>query len=416
MPDDHANSGELSDWVARELGGTVTDWRPLAGGYSRTTYLAKVDVGGREIPLVVRAERGDGPFGASELSLAREARMYRVVADTGVAVPRLLAADESAIAMSQIGGDDRWDARVLDDLLAELAKLHRADIGPARGAGFAASAAADLDLWAGIAAAKIRVDSPFLDFALDFLRRYFPGEPEHLAICHGDVGPGNVLHDGKKITGLLDWEFSHLGDPHDDLAWITVRSAMFRAETPDFGERVRRIYAPATGLDPDPRRLAYWQAVVLMRNLATCLASISNPVRGRDRLVHHMLVPPLQVMIVDAMCRIVGIAPAEPEPLEPARGLPGLEVLAEVVASLPLLIDATNDEDARARGRRMNYLGGQLAESLSLAPGILVAAASEGPLAGTDNEQLAQLSRRARRHLRLFPRQAWMAERRLASL
>jgi aminoglycoside phosphotransferase (APT) family kinase protein len=363
------------------------------------------------VPVVVRAERGDGPFSGSELSLAREALMYEAVADAGIATPRLLATSEDAIAMSRIEGEERWDEGVLDDLLAELAKLHRVDIGRARDAGFPASALADLELWAGIAAQKITVSSPYLDFALDFLRRRFPGEPERAVICHGDVGPGNVMHDGKRLTGLLDWEFSHLGDPIDDLAWITVRSVMFKVEAQAFGERVRAVYAEAAGVEPDPERLAYWQAMVVLRNLVTCLASICNPVRGRDRLVHYMLVPPLQVMIVDAMCRIAGIDPAEPDPPAALDGLPGLDALGEIVAGLPLLVGAADDDYARTRGKRMNYLGRQLAENLPLAPAIAAADAAEGPAAASDEERLGQLSRMARRHLLVFPRQAWMAER-----
>jgi aminoglycoside phosphotransferase (APT) family kinase protein len=408
-------SEELSAWVAGALGGEVTEWRLLTGGNSRTTYIGAVTVDGRPVPLVVRAERGDGPFGGSELSLDREARMYRAVADAGIATPRLLATSADAIAMTRITGEERWDEGVLDDVLAELAKLHRADISPALEAGFPASALADLELWAGIAAQKIDVESPYLDFALDFLRRRFPGEPERPVIVHGDVGVGNVMHDGERLTGLLDWEFSHLGDPLDDLAWITVRSVMFGVEAPAFGDRVRAVYADAAGGELDPARLIYWQAVVVLRNLATCLASISNPVRGRDRLVHYMLVPALQVMIVDAMCRIAGVEPAAPEPLEPVAGLPGLDAFGEIVAGLPLLVDAADDDYARTRGKRMNFLGRQLVENLPLAPAIAAADAGEGPPAASDEERLAQLSRMARRGLRLFPRQAWMAEREFAS-
>lgn len=40
-------------------------------------------------------------------------------------------------------------------------------------------------------------------------------------VVHGDFGPNNVLLDAATftVTGLLDWEFAHLGDPVEDLAW-----------------------------------------------------------------------------------------------------------------------------------------------------------------------------------------------------
>lgn len=40
-------------------------------------------------------------------------------------------------------------------------------------------------------------------------------------IVHGDFGPQNILisRGTAKVTAVLDWEFSHLGDPIEDLAW-----------------------------------------------------------------------------------------------------------------------------------------------------------------------------------------------------
>lgn len=39
-------------------------------------------------------------------------------------------------------------------------------------------------------------------------------------LVHGDFGPNNVLlDDALQVTAVLDWEFAHLGDPIDDLAW-----------------------------------------------------------------------------------------------------------------------------------------------------------------------------------------------------
>lgn len=40
-------------------------------------------------------------------------------------------------------------------------------------------------------------------------------------LVHGDFGPNNVLLDGSgaEVTAVLDWEWAHLGDPVEDLAW-----------------------------------------------------------------------------------------------------------------------------------------------------------------------------------------------------
>ena len=38
---------------------------------------------------------------------------------------------------------------------------------------------------------------------------------------HGDFGPQNLLLDPSTVepTALLDWEFAHVGDPVEDVAW-----------------------------------------------------------------------------------------------------------------------------------------------------------------------------------------------------
>ncbi|MFI6122084.1 phosphotransferase family protein [Streptomyces sp. NPDC051064] len=40
-------------------------------------------------------------------------------------------------------------------------------------------------------------------------------------LVHGDFGPNNVLVDPDtfEVTAVVDWEFAHLGDPVEDLAW-----------------------------------------------------------------------------------------------------------------------------------------------------------------------------------------------------
>lgn len=398
-------------WLGDALDGEVTRWDALTTGNSRTTTLADVRRdGGPARPVVVRSEEGDGPFDGTELSLAREVLLYRALAGRGVRLPEVLAFDPEAelVAMTRVSGEPVWTPQALDDLLAELARLHALAPAELDLPGLAQTSRGDVELWGRIAAARIAPASPLVDFAVDLLLDHHPGEPARLVLCHGDAGPGNFLHDGTTLTGLLDWEFAHVGDPLDDLAWITVRAVLFGVELPDFPRRVREHYAAATGVELDPARLRYWQAVVILRNLVTCLASTSNPVRGRDRLVHHMIVPPLQVMLVTAMARVAGVGLAPVAPIAAAHALPARDVLADIAQDLTGVVDALEDPAWRTRAKRMRLLLGQLAETLPAAPAIAAADRAEPPAADTA-DRLAQLDRQARRHLQLFPRAAAMA-------
>lgn len=45
--------------------------------------------------------------------------------------------------------------------------------------------------------------------------------PDQRSVIHGDLLAGNVLVDGARLTGVLDWGNSLVGDPLYDVAWLT---------------------------------------------------------------------------------------------------------------------------------------------------------------------------------------------------
>lgn len=409
----------LRAWLAEVSGGEVLDWRRLTSGNSRTTFTADVRVNGDILPLVVRHDEGTGPVAGTELTLEREAVVYRALEGRGLPVPRLHAQSATlrAIAVTRMPGTPDDPQRALPDLLGRLAELHRLPVAQLELPGFARTAAADLELWAVIARQKLSESDELVEFALDVLRERYPGEPERVVLCHGDAGEGNFLADGERVTGLLDWEFSHLGDPHDDLAWITVRALMFGHEIEDFDRLVRERYGPVAGVTLSAERLRYWQAVILLRELISCLATTSGRERDRDRFLHLMLLPGLRHRLVHLLAELCGVTLAAPEPLPPARELPGDQLLAELVAGLEELQSAIPDAEPRLRARRMRRLLSHFAETWSLAATVADANAADRAYgdAGRD-DQLRALARRADRELALLPRVSPIAGCALAEL
>lgn len=51
-------------------------------------------------------------------------------------------------------------------------------------------------------------------------------------LVHGDYGPNNVLLDpvAETVVAILDWEWAHVGDPLEDLAWCEWIVRMHHAE------------------------------------------------------------------------------------------------------------------------------------------------------------------------------------------
>jgi aminoglycoside phosphotransferase (APT) family kinase protein len=64
--------------------------------------------------------------------------------------------------------------------------------------------------------------------------------------AHGDYGPQNVLIDGERITGLLDFEFARLADRLFDVAWWAW---VVRFHTPDAFDRAWHPFLRAAGID-----------------------------------------------------------------------------------------------------------------------------------------------------------------------
>lgn len=62
---------------------------------------------------------------------------------------------------------------------------------------------------------------PLLQWATDWLKDNCPVAPR-ISIIHGDYRTGNFLESGGTITSILDWELAHLGDPHEDIGWLSL--------------------------------------------------------------------------------------------------------------------------------------------------------------------------------------------------
>ncbi|MFA7596918.1 MAG: phosphotransferase family protein [Novosphingobium sp.] len=120
-------------------------------------------------------------------------------------------------------------------------------------------------------------DVPLVHVAINWLRKNLPAG-DRLSIVHGDFRNGNFLFreaDGE-ITAWLDWELAHIGDRHEDLAYLLQHSYGHYAEDgktylvcglTDRADFLKR-YEEATGLPVDPATLKFYEVL----NLFKCAA------------------------------------------------------------------------------------------------------------------------------------------------
>jgi aminoglycoside phosphotransferase (APT) family kinase protein len=342
---------------------------PLTGGSSRETILAEVP-GDRAPRRVVARRAGAGPLAGTAFTLAREAATYRAVARSAVPVPRLVAVsdDGSAFAVEEVPGVDHDGAAAIDDYLAVLARLHATPAGnrPPDHAGFDPAGAEDLALWEAVATTRITRPAPVVEVAFDALRRHGADRPPQVVLCHGDAGVGNFLHDGARVTGLIDWEFAHTGDPHEDLAWVAVRALLTRTDLGDFAGRVRTAYAAPAGLELDPHRFHVATAGVLARMVVSCLAALDNAGPDHDRTVQLVGLPVMEAQLVRALARLDGVALDRPDALPGPDPAFAAEVAAGVADTLDaVVVPAVAGQPFETTARRLRFATAQLGSALA---------------------------------------------------
>jgi aminoglycoside phosphotransferase (APT) family kinase protein len=187
-----------------------------------------------------------------------------------------------APSLDGTGPFDEIERRTLGPRVAKaLAQLHAVDwrtrglafLGdPGRGR---AAATREIERWKHRIRASALPADPAVTAALLWLRAHVPSCDE-ITLVHGDYRLGNFLierdgYRGARLTGILDWEMVHLGDPLEDLAWCS--SPLWRAGT-EFAsallppDEMAAVYAEAAGRAADPDRLRFYEVLTIVKMIA----------------------------------------------------------------------------------------------------------------------------------------------------
>ncbi|QRP50253.1 phosphotransferase family protein [Amycolatopsis sp. FDAARGOS 1241] len=124
---------------------------------------------------------------------------------------------------------------------------------------------------------------PELDLALGWLRAHAPAA-QRTVLVHADFKPGNILLEGDRVTALLDWELAHLGDPLEDLGWVTQPLRRREHLIDGVWERadlVRR-YQDVTGTEVDETALAWWAAFATFKTAVMQVSGLRAFLDGRS--------------------------------------------------------------------------------------------------------------------------------------
>lgn len=260
-------------WIESVTDGTVTAARQIPAG-GRQGWFVDVDAseGARELFLQSGRGLGDGPSTFQGFEI--EAEVYRALRPHGIPVPHVWGFDRTLdlLLVDRIPGTvwfhppatPEEQVSVAQDFVRHLATWHRlgADaldlpsFGPVkRWRDHQLDQLARSEELMAALSGEDRPD-PLVTRAMEWLRANVPDAEGPVVLVQGDTGPGNFLYEDGRVTGIIDWELAHLGDPMDDIAWLSWRATQHGFT--DFPARMRE-YEEHSGIAVDEQRVRYYR-------------------------------------------------------------------------------------------------------------------------------------------------------------
>lgn len=270
-----ASEQTIIAWIERELGGRVE--RIERQGRWRPAWHVDVRREGRLVPLYVRGERVENflPYG-----LEREYRIHRLLEAGGVCAPHVYGfiADLPGVVMDRVAGRSNLHTAeseaevesVRRDLVEQMALMHALPVEPFVAAGLRApetpraiSLSFHEDAWSNYKANKVQPD-PAMEFVAKWVERHAPEAAEPLRYVACDAG--QFLFEDGRLTSMMDFELSILGDPMMDLAALRIRDQWEKlGDLPSF----YRLYEERTGRRVDLQTVRFHTAAFALGGAAS---------------------------------------------------------------------------------------------------------------------------------------------------
>ncbi len=319
----------LESFVRSRLGSetTIEGFSRVSTGRSRQNWLfdAVWDHEGtsRREPLIVRR---DPLGGLIETDRATEFAMLRALEATPIPTPQALWLDAKGeelgrpcLVMVRIDGTcdyyalngrssliDRVDlARRLCALLVDVHAVDWRDIG--LGEHFAdpgpAASLVALNEWEAVLQRDQSEPYPELVLGGQWLRSHAPRSPRTVLV-HADFKVGNVLlNDDGQIVALLDWELAHLGDPHEDLGWVTqpLRTKEHYINGSWEREELLGYYENVSGHTVDRHAVSWWNAFATYKTAVMQVSGLRAYLEGRSDEHYQPSAPVLNAVLFATM-------------------------------------------------------------------------------------------------------------------
>lgn len=219
---------------------SVQSVNEVGGGFSKKTYRVHVRNGPEGVDEIIIRQNMNG--GAIHSNVADEVPVIRAAHAAGLPVPAVFWSEENPgplragfIAMEALpgrcgieewlihpsGSEKRMPGEVLAEYMARLHAIPVQDLVPGEN-----TTSVEAMVRKHIESHETRwlrerfQAEPLMRYAFEWLKSNIPSGIERLTVIHSDISERNILLKDGRITGILDWELWHVGDPNEDIAYV----------------------------------------------------------------------------------------------------------------------------------------------------------------------------------------------------
>ncbi|TGK05056.1 phosphotransferase family protein [Leptospira semungkisensis] len=311
----------LESYLGQRLKGKVeiNNMVSLSGGACQENFSADIKVdGGPEQGIYQTVYRTDkGASLLASLSRINEFKVCRMAFEAGVKTPEPFWLESDSVVtgnpfyfMKRIQGKatgrfvvkdpslNKVRKQITQELAENLAAIH--SVGPEKckdeelkrvldlGQSFPGKTVAE----GSVHALRLQLDSmdgayPAMELILNWLEKN--AKPSDASVLiHGDFRTGNFMVNSEGLQGIVDWEFAHWGDRHEDLTWLCMRDWRFgklNKEAGGFADRSEfyEAYEKAAGVKLDPQKIIYWEVMGNLRWAIGCIGQAERHLSGKDK-------------------------------------------------------------------------------------------------------------------------------------
>ena len=307
---------KLKTYLSEKNGSSVeiTEFRQLSGGACQDNYLVKLKSRTHEEPLVLRTDKGGALLGS--LSRAQEYQVIERAVAAGVLTPAVkwLSEDASIVGhpfylMRKIEGtanpreilkSKKIDFnRLAADIATNLAHIHSIEYDPQTLPFLDRKlkpGTTDVALTAVTDCRRLLDELPGgypgIELCLNWAEANAP-VTDQVVLAHSDFRMGNFMVGeagpaGPGLTGILDWEFAHWSDRHEDIGYIRMRDWRFGKVKNEVGgfttaENFYPHYEAAAQTNIDPVKVRYWEVMGNIRWAIGAAQQGERHLSGKDK-------------------------------------------------------------------------------------------------------------------------------------